>query len=99
MGVTRTKLIERGKKLYSESTFALAADLGQSNDPTAICVMEHVRNIEVDWKGKEQFRSETFDVRYLQRLPLGLSYVDQVGEIARLLGRPPLREGLEFAID
>ena len=42
---------------------------------------------------------ETFDVRYLRRLPLGLSYVAQVEEIRRLLSRPPLQQGCEFLID
>lgn len=99
MGLTRTRLIERGKKLFSESTFALAADLGQSTDPSAVAICEHVRHIEVDWKGRENPIGVSFDIRYLRRLPLGSSYVDQVGEIRRLLARPPLNAGCEFAID
>jgi hypothetical protein len=97
--MVKSKVIGSGLKLISDSKFALAADLGQSTDPTAICVMEHVKSAEVSWKGKEKPAGETFDVRYLQRLPLGLSYVEQVAEIARLLGRPPLSSGCEFAID
>jgi hypothetical protein len=99
VAVTSSKVVERGLRVFSESSFALAADLGQSNDPTAICVMEHVRSWEVTWKGREKAAGETFDVRYLQRLPLGMSYVEQVHEVARLLGRPPLSLGCELAID
>src|SRR5438132_748583 len=99
MAMTSSKVIERGLRLFSESKFVLAADLGQSHDPTAIAVVEHIRSSEVTWKGREKRTGETFDVRYLQRLPLGLSYVDQVREIAHLLGRPPLGSGCEFVID
>lgn len=99
MGITRSELIERGRKLFLESNFCLAADLGQSNDPTAICVIEHVKKTEVTWKGNETPVGENFDVRYLQRLPLGLSYVDQVSEVARLLTRPPLHSDCGFVID
>jgi hypothetical protein len=35
---------------------------------------------------------ETFDVRHLERLPLGMLYPDQVGHVQRLLIRPPLRD-------
>ena len=41
-------------------------------------------------------------MRYLQRLPLGLSYVDQVDAVAQLLARPPLsdaRNRCELVID
>ncbi|MFZ5781747.1 MAG: hypothetical protein ACOY4R_16270 [Pseudomonadota bacterium] len=47
----------------------------------------------------EREEVETFDVRHLARLPLGLSYVDQVAEVRRLLGRPPLRGNAELVID
>jgi len=78
--------------------WVLAADLGQSSDPTAICVMQHriVQHRNVDEITRV---SEHFDVRHLQRLPLGLSYVDQVAEVARLLARPPLCDGCAFVID
>lgn len=90
-----------GVALYGReelNDWVLSADIGQSNDPTAICVMQHqiIQHRNVD----EITRiSETFDVRHLQRLPLGLSYVDQVTEVARLLARPPLRDRCKFVID
>jgi len=78
--------------------WVLAADIGQSNDPTAICVMQH--RIVEHFNFDEVTRiSEHFDVRHLQRLPLGMSYVDQVAEVRRLLARPPLCDGCKFAID
>lgn len=82
-----------------DDEFCLAADLGQSNDPTAICVMQHRTVRHLHWAGAITKVSEHFDVRHLQRLPLGLSYVDQVDRVAQLLARPPLKSGCGFLID
>jgi hypothetical protein len=81
--------------------YVLAADLGQSTDPTAICVLRHrhvtykhhVRGVPVPAP------SEHFDVVHLQRLPLGLSYVEQVADVRRLLARPPLAPRCDLIID
>jgi hypothetical protein len=85
--------------------YVLAVDLGQSTDPTAIAVLHHqeVEQFNTSLKtldergGRETV--ETFDVRHLARLPLGLSYVDQVAEIRRLLARPPLVGNCTLCID
>ena len=67
-------------------------------DHTAIAVIDHSRTpIPDDWhvddanKIIKQKVVENFDVRHLQRLPLGTSYVDQVAHVKALLARPPLR--------
>jgi hypothetical protein len=83
----------------------VGADLGQSTDPTAICVLHH-RVVPVEkwtpnakaetWK---QDRTEHFDVRHLERLPLGLSYPVQVARVAALLQRPPLNAGCTLIVD
>lgn len=92
-------IVPEGFQEIITDRWALAADLGQSNDPTAIAAIQH-RTIEhLHWQGSIKKISENFDVRHLARLPLGLSYVDQVGEVGRLLARPPLRDGCEFSID
>jgi len=80
--------------------FVLAADLGQSSDPTAIAVLHHriVKHLRYDG-GLLKTVSEHFDVRHLERLPLGLSYVEQRARIAQLLARPPLNEACGFVID
>ncbi|EAQ34554.1 hypothetical protein NB311A_06036 [Nitrobacter sp. Nb-311A] len=93
MGVTE------GYQEFVTDKWALAADLGQSNDPTAICVMQHRVIERGHWREGLTKVSEHFDVRHLQRLPLGLSYVDQVAEVRRLLARPPLKDGCKFTID
>ena len=50
------------------------------------------------YKGHLRQVGETFDVRHLQRLPLGLSYPEQVDAVAQLLARPPLGKA-ELVID
>jgi hypothetical protein len=64
--------------------YVLAVDLGQSNDPTAIAVLHHQEHEQFNTVLRRRERAETFDVRHLARLPLGLSYVDVVSEVARL---------------
>lgn len=88
-----------GVKIMTDSFFAVSADLGQSNDPTALCVMEHLVHNEVTWEGRETRKSEEFLVRYLRRLPLGMSYVDQVRDVANLLTREPLSIKTPLVID
>ncbi|WP_439925579.1 hypothetical protein [Nitrobacter sp. JJSN] len=104
MGVTAPNETKRGGvtegfQEFITDEWTLAADLGQSNDPTAICVMQHRTVERKHWRDGISKVCEHFDVRHLQRLPLGLSYVDQVSEVARLLARPPLKDGCEFIID
>jgi hypothetical protein len=79
--------------------YVMGCDLGQSTDPTAICVLEHTHQFR-EWErgGADQFE-DIFAVRHLQRLPLGLSYPAQVQEVAHLLARPPLVGNVELVID
>jgi len=88
-----------GTRRNSTAKYVLAADLGQSTDPTAIAVIEHTHAFR-EWErgGRDQFE-DTFDVRHLQRLPLGLSYPAVVQEVAMLLARPPLVGNCELVID
>jgi hypothetical protein len=83
----------------------MGVDLGQSNDPTAIAVMNH-RVVPLDkWKEDvnakawREEKKEHFDVRFLQRLPLGLPYPEQVQRVANILARPPLNAGCKLVID
>jgi hypothetical protein len=93
----------RGKRYerYLEEPFqrfCIGVDLGQSQDYTAIAVLDHRREPLDEWDVDEargrikQKVHETFDVRHLERLPLGMLYPDQVGHVQRLLIRPPLRD-------
>lgn len=79
--------------------WAVGVDLGQAQDFTAISVIEHraVRHIRHD--GFVSPAGEVADVRFLRRLPLGLSYPQQIGEVQQLLARPPLCDGAELVVD
>ncbi len=90
--------------------YFLGADLGQSSDPTAICVMHHrVVPLNVGrgdlWRPDEACRlwrqqsTTHFDIRHLERLPLGTPYPAQVAHVAALLQRPPLRDACTLVID
>ena len=87
--------------------FIVGLDLGQSNDPTAVCVHHH-RKVCDTWttvklpSGGGTIRQdviERFDVRHLARLPLGLPYPAIVTEVADILARPPLRGDAELVVD
>jgi hypothetical protein len=82
----------------------VGADLGQSIDPTAVAALNY-RVIPLEkWIPDErkkiwrQDRVVNFDVRHLQRLPLGISYPEQVQQIAGMLTRPPLDQA-DLVID
>lgn len=86
--------------------WTVAADLGQSSDPTAICIMHHRRIPLDEWapnlraKHWKQRFTEHFDVRHLERLPLGTPYPQVVQHCANLLARPPLNSlSPKFVVD
>ncbi|TPL06421.1 hypothetical protein FJ938_13155 [Mesorhizobium sp. B2-4-14] len=85
--------------------YVMGVDLGQSVDPTAIAVLHHRIEPRDDWeiihkdRVTRQRASETFDVRHLERVALGVSYPEIVQHTMTLLARPPLRDGCDFVID
>jgi hypothetical protein len=87
-----------GTRRNATVQYVLSADLGQSTDPTAICVIEHTHAFREWARGGRDQPEDVFDVRHLARLPLGMPYPDQVAEIARLAARPPL-VGCEIILD
>ena len=78
--------------------YVLAVDIGQSSDPTAVAAIHHTHYQHMHPNGNVRDAGERFDVRHLARLPLGLSYMDQVGAVRLLNARPPL-QGCELVID
>ena len=79
----------------SQSHFVVGVDLGQSQDPTAVCVIESYSVREDPIAPAQHF----FDVRHLMRFPLGLSYPTMVGDIGLMLSREPLGCRAELVID
>jgi hypothetical protein len=88
-----------GVFLPRSTRFIVGVDLGQSQDPTAIAVVEHIRGVldpnttierHTGTGSLPQKPAERFDVRHLERLPLGTSYPAVVAHVQNLLSRPPL---------
>lgn len=90
---------EPGWQDETELAYVLAADLGQSNDPTAIAVLEHRNLFKRHVSGRRTHTAERFDVRHLARLPLGLSYPAVVQEVAMVAARKPIAGRCEVMID
>jgi hypothetical protein len=84
--------------LRRKSEFVVGVDLGQSTDHTAIAVLENVKGVWDEGSPYErhtgqktvQRPGEFVHVRWLDRLPLGLPYPDQVQRIKQMLAEPPL---------
>ena len=68
--------------------FIVGVDLGQSQDHTAIAVVEKIGTGE-----------PCYHLRYLHRPPLGTKYPQIVADVLALLGRPPLGRGVPLVVD
>lgn len=98
----------RSFRAAAHQHFYVGVDLGQSNDPTAICVIEHNHEPLSSWKitrdtaslcEERQDVADRYDVRHLERMPLGMPYPAVVAHVAQLLQRPPLCDGATLVID
>jgi hypothetical protein len=90
-------------ELEIQSHWHVGVDLGQSHDPTAICVLETKTAQIPDWAwsgcrpelgrltAEHKAFVSPFNVVHLERLPLGMSYPDQVLFVASLVSREPLK--------
>jgi Terminase RNaseH-like domain len=67
--------------------YASGLDLGQTGDPSAFAVLE-----------RDEKEEATYQVRHLERFPLGTSYVDIVESVAVRYRQPPLK-GSGLAVD
>lgn len=85
--------------------FYLGMDVGQSIDPSAVCVLQHVVTPKDEWLPNEkehywkQASQDRFLVRHLERLRLQMPYPEQIAYVSSMLGRPPLDKGCTFALD
>jgi hypothetical protein len=75
--------------------YVVGLDLGQANDPSAVAVIERDEHGNGEWEpgtgGLMWERVRTlYGVRHLERLPLGLNYLDQAAHVLRLMSSPPL---------
>jgi hypothetical protein len=89
----------------ADEAFVMGVDLGQSQDPTAICVLHHTRTPLETWTVNKDARTtkqdieERFDCVVAERVPLNTSYPDVVAYVREVLNRPPLRDRCDLVID
>jgi hypothetical protein len=89
--------------------FIVGVDLGQAHDPTAIAVIEHVwvqvhqayrGRVDGDqlraWREAIRAHRPQYNVRWADRLPLGMHYPAQVAHIAEMVRRDPLKDARVF---
>lgn len=87
-----------------ETRYFLGLDLGQSHDPTAICVVRRVRFLLAQdvqhrapvWKDE---RPAIYQCGYIERVPLGTVYPAIVSHVGQLLQRPIWSGNVDMAID
>lgn len=84
--------------------YVLAADIGQSVDPTAIAIACYVRDPLPAPEGigadlVQRLGPARFEVSFLERVPLGTPYPAVVQHVGNLLARSPLRGNCELVID
>jgi hypothetical protein len=83
--------------------FIVGVDLGQSQDYTAISVVERVEPQDPAWRQTvldSSYRPRPeYHLRYLHRPPLGTRYPAIVELVLGLLGRAPLDRGVPLVVD
>lgn len=93
--VTAWEAHGRAEGWLKPSRWVAALDVGKSQDPSAVAIVEKracllepltfnadKRSMPWEWR---------FDVRHLERLPLGMPYPEQVEHVRRLLATAPLQ--------
>src|SRR5690606_30750036 len=96
MAVSVARIVAR--PWVSRSTWSVGIDIGQASDPTAFCAVEAVRwhktaefaKLNLPSEVDEEKPKDELRIRALQRLPLGLGYIEQCQIIADLLSEPSL---------
>lgn len=81
--------------------YFVGLDLGQSQDFTAVCVVERAETVaeEVDGATYERKIDIRYHVRHLQRLKLGTSYVQVVHHVKALTANPQLEGRSTLVVD
>jgi hypothetical protein len=80
--------------------FTLGVDLAQARDHTALALIQHGEALG-DWNSAtlQCARFEVYDLRLLERLPLGTSYMDVTARIRRITAHPELRGRITVVVD
>lgn len=84
--------------MIAPTRWIVSCDIGQSIDPTAVCIMSvsapsdvaaAITPYDLEIATAKKYPPR-IDVRHLERLPLRTNYVDVVAHISALMRRPPL---------
>jgi hypothetical protein len=79
--------------------WSIGIDLGQANDPSAVCGIERVQSyVREHAQDKPKLYQTRYNVRHLERLPLGLPYPQQAAHFLAMLARPELA-GADVYVD
>ena len=82
------------------STYVVGVDLGQQRDYTAIVVVERVRRMgELDRVTYQRAEEISYQVRWVERVPLGTSYAAVVDRIRDVVTAPALATRCQLALD
>ena len=76
--------------------FFVGLDLGQTQDYTALVVLEHLPSRP---GATPRHRDQTFALRHIRRWDLGTSYPRIVTDVGELVSRPPLAGACRIALD
>jgi len=84
----------------------MGLDLGQSQDPTALSVLEWNRKPLETWTPRRsnanvliQDSQDRYDIRHIERLRLGWSYPEMIAYTMDVLQREPLRDNCTLVLD
>jgi hypothetical protein len=102
-GFLITKSVWPTYPLFPEAgvNYFVGLDLGKRQDPTALAVVERREreNGEIDRVSYERRREVLVNVRHLERLALGTSYVDVADYVGALVRRPELAGRCTLVVD
>lgn len=87
---------------HTKLSYFVGLDLGQTNDPTALSVLERrtapVLHAGYRFSNKLEF-STSYQIRHLERLPLGLSYPTIVHKVSETMNTAPVFKNARLIID
>lgn len=89
---------------YTTSEFFAGLDLGQAQDFTALSILERLTThySRLEWAehgGPPPPVAARYELRWIERFPLGTSYPVQVTRVVAVLGQPPLKGHVRLILD
>jgi len=84
-----------------DSVYMVGLDLGQRRDYTALAVVERIEEVtgEFDWARYETRLEKRYDVRHLERPPLGTPYTDVAQRVKEVTMSERLRGRCKLVVD